>query len=169
MKTMLRTCLLLPLSLLALVGCDTGPTSKNIETITIMVTGDDYNWYFQYPGPDGVPGTEDDRFSVQDLYLPNHAAIRLILTSKDYLYSFALPELNLKEIAVPDLSFELAFNAGPTRQTNLLGDQFCGFAHANLKGKVHILDQGGGFYELMTSLTPGATSDARLNPSTGRM
>ncbi|MEM7501205.1 MAG: hypothetical protein AAF417_04155 [Pseudomonadota bacterium] len=136
-------------SILLLVCAGCGPDVGQVapESMVIDVTGDEFNWYFRYPGPDGELGTEDDRHSVQDLYLPANSNINLNLHSNDYLYSFALPELGLQEIAVPDLNFELEFTTEDERTLQLLGDQFCGFAHETLIGKVYVRESDDGFYD----------------------
>ena len=114
------------------------------DAITIEVTGDEFNWYFRYPGSDGVLGTEDDRYSTQNLFLPDNSQITLKITSKDYVYSFALPDLKKEEIAVPELSFEMQFNTGSEKTLRLLGDQLCGYIHKTLIGEVYIRNQDEG-------------------------
>lgn len=129
-------------------GCGSTTSQSRIDAITIEVTGSEFNWYFRYPGVDGVLGTEDDRYSVQDLYLPDNARIRLNLKSSDYVYNLAIPVLGEKEIAVPDLDFKMEFNTFGQDTWTLLGDQFCGYSHETLIGKVHVRDQAAGdFYE----------------------
>lgn len=154
--------------LLLLSGCDAAGPTEHIDAITVVATGDNYSWHFQYPGQDGVLGTEDDQYSRQDLLLPAGAEVTLKLNSNDYLYSFALPAIGLKEIAVPGLDFELNFQSGPTRVMDLLGDQFCGFSHDSLNGRVSILDQRYGFYEqLETSAAEELTqTDLTVRPKT---
>lgn len=119
-------------------GCDTVSNVAPSNAMVIEVTGEEFNWHFRYPGRDGVLGTDDDLYSVQDLFLPENSKIVLKLASNDYLYSLALPELGLREIAVPDLSFELQFRTKGKQTLQLLGDQFCGFSHETLIGKVHV-------------------------------
>lgn len=143
---MLKQSLVILLHFAIFVGCDTRDERASVESIVIEATGDDFNWYFRYPGYDGILGNEDDLYSVQNLFLPDHANVKLELASNDYLYTFALPEIGLKEIAVPGLSFELEFQTKSARVMQLLGDQFCGFSHDSLKGKVHVLNQERGFY-----------------------
>ena len=128
-------------------GCGTDNGHPQLDSIAVEVTGDEFNWYFRYPGPDGELGTGDDRHSVRDLYLPAHAEVSLHLHSNDYLYSFALPELGLQEIAVPDLDFGLQFTTQDEQTLELLGDQFCGFAHENLIGTVYVRESGDDFYD----------------------
>jgi len=119
---------------------------KRIESIVIDVTGDNFNWHFRYPGKDGILGNDDDQHSVRNLYLPDHSNVKLKLHSNDYLYSFALPSLSLKEIAVPGLDYELSFSTVSEDKMPLLGDQFCGFSHKTLIGEVSIRNQDHGFY-----------------------
>jgi cytochrome c oxidase subunit 2 len=123
-----------------------GHPQQRLDSIVIEVTGDEFNWYFRYPGHDGVLGTSDDQHSVQHLYLPDNARVNLKLRSNDYVYSFALPELGMKEIAVPGLSFELHFATQGEQTLELKGDQLCGFAHETLIGKVYVRNQEYGYY-----------------------
>ena len=116
------------------------------NAIVIEVTGSEFNWHFRYPGKDGKLGTQDDHHSIQNLYLPNNSHITLKLTSTDYVYSFAVPELNKEEIAVPELSFEMQFKTGDAKTLTLLGDQLCGYIHPTLIGKVHIRSKNDTFY-----------------------
>ena len=127
-------------------ACGSDNSDAQLESIVIEVTGDEFNWHFRYPGPDGVLGTDDDRHSVQDLFLPDNSEVELKLKSNDYVYSFALPELGMKEIAVPGLDFGLQFTTKNEQTLQLLGDQFCGFAHESLIGKVYVRNQDEGYY-----------------------
>ncbi len=128
-------------------GCGTDDSQNRLDSIVIEVTGDEFNWYFRYPGADGVLGTGDDRHSVQDLYLPDNSTVDLKLNSNDYVYTFALPELGMKEIAVPGLDFELSFTTQDEQTLQLMGDQLCGFEHESLIGKVYVRSQDAGFYD----------------------
>ncbi len=132
---------------LACAGCGPDSRQRQLDSIVVEVTGDEFNWYFRYPGPDGELGTGDDRHSVQDLYVPANSRVDLNLKSKDYLYTFALPDLGLQEIAVPGLDFGLQFVTGDEETMQLLGDQMCGFAHETLIGKVFVRRSGDDFYD----------------------
>ena len=106
--------------------------------LVIEVIGDDYYWHLRYPGPDGVLHTEDDIRTVSDLHLPAGETAEIKLTSADYLYLFALPELELSQVAVPDLSFSLVLKVDNERIYRLEGDQMCGFSHDSLMGSVFV-------------------------------
>lgn len=133
-------------SALIALAYNTHSESPRLNSIIVEVTGNEFNWYFRYPGEDGILGTNDDRHSVQNLYLPDNALVTLKLSSKDYVYSFALPDLSLEEIAVPDMSFEMQFKTGEEQKMTLMGDQLCGYIHPTLIGDVYIRNQNNGFY-----------------------
>lgn len=135
----------LPL-LLSSAGCDVNSDLSPTNALAIEVTGNEYNWYFRYPGRDGVLGTDDDQHSVKDLFLPENTDVFLKLTSNDYVYSFALPDLDLREVAVPGLNFELQFRTKGNQTLQILGDQLCGFAHESLIGTAHVGVEGGKHY-----------------------
>lgn len=137
--------LCVPTALLMMAGCGSG--EGQLDSIVVEVTGDEFNWYFRYPGPDGELGTSDDRHSVQDLYLPANSQVELDLNSNDYVYNFALPDLDLQEIAVPGLDFGLQFSTSDERTMQLLGDQMCGFEHETLIGRVYVREAGSDFYD----------------------
>ncbi|MEZ6008953.1 MAG: hypothetical protein R3F05_14480 [Planctomycetota bacterium] len=102
--------------------------------------GADFHWEVRYPGPDGEVGTADDRVGSRDVHVPAGTDVRVHLRSRDYVYTFAIPELALKEIAVPDMEFALHFRAPGPGQTLLLGDQMCGYDHPELIGKLVVTD-----------------------------
>jgi heme/copper-type cytochrome/quinol oxidase subunit 2 len=103
--------------------------------LDIEITGDEFEWHIRYPGADGRVGTADDIMALRHPHVPEYTHVRITLKSNDYLYSFAVPELNLKEIAVPELLFELEFETTSAGNFDLQGDQFCGFQHPNLSGQ----------------------------------
>ena len=81
--------------------------------------------------------TDDDIIKPgQELHLPLGLAVELELTSRDYIYTFALPHLDLHQVAVPDLTFALAFTPQTTGAFAFVGDQMCGFEHESLNGRV---------------------------------
>ena len=122
----------------ALAACGRGADATDARAVTVDVIGDDFNWYFKYAGADGQAGTPDDQTSVRHLYLPANTQITLNLHSKDYLYSFALPDFGQSSVAVPDLDYSVSFQTGDPGTYALRGDQFCGFSHETLLGEVRV-------------------------------
>lgn len=111
------------------------------ELLTVEVTGDDFNWHIRYPGQDGQLGTSDDILTRRHLHLPTQTDVVLQLKSNDFVYSLALPDWRLKEIAVPELEFSLQFRTGDRGTYQLKGDQMCGYAHPNLLGNMVVLGE----------------------------
>ena len=146
MKIVSGLCFICLFCFASLTSCDAAHETSRVKTIVIDVTGDNYNWYFRYPGEDGKLGNGDDQYSEQNLFLPDHSNVKLRLHSKDYIYSFSLPDLDISEVAVPGLDFEINFSTGAEKTLSLLGDQFCGYAHKQLIGEVSIRNQDNGFY-----------------------
>jgi cytochrome c oxidase subunit 2 len=119
-----------------LAGADDASPVYAGGPLVIDVTGDDYEWHIRYPGADGAAGTDDDVVTLRHLHLPEHTPVTLRLHSADYLYTFGLPHLDLKEIAVPDLVFTLEFETAAAGAFELRGDQMCGYTHPSLIGRV---------------------------------
>ena len=65
------------------------------------VTGKQFNWEITYPGPDGKFGTKDDLTVENELHVPVNKVVRIDLTSKDVIHSFFVPNMRLKQDAVP--------------------------------------------------------------------
>ena len=139
------------LTILHLVGCGHHSTDKPETTspdnravhhragpLVVEVTGSDYQWHLRYPGADGRLGTPDDIHAVRHPHVPVQTETRFRLNSRDYLYKFAVPRLNLKEIAVPDLTFTLEFVVDETGEIEFRGDQFCGYSHPELSGTLFV-------------------------------
>ena len=64
--------------------------------------------------------------------MPAHTKVTVRLTSEDYVYTFGLPHIGAKEIAVPEMFFFIAFKTGSDGVFEVLGDQLCGYAHEDL-------------------------------------
>jgi len=126
--------LLLVAGLAPACGVPADPVYTVPDRLEIEVVGDAFHWEVHYPGPDGRLGTADDMIGAQDVHIPSTAHATIHLRSRDYIYTFALPHLGLKEIAVPDLEYSLEFEAGKAGRYELRGDQMCGYTHPDLIG-----------------------------------
>ena len=120
-------------------GCKQSAPIELPDRLEIEVTGADFEWHIRYAGPDGLIRTGDDVFTKRNLALLVNAPTHISLRSKDYVYNFALPQLDQKEIAVPDLEFSLQFVPIEPGEFALVGDQMCGYQHPKLIGKVRVL------------------------------
>jgi len=105
---------------------------------TVEVTGRQFEWRFRYPGKDGVIGTIDDLYHVNDLHLPVDEMIMVKLESQDVLHDFFLPHLRVKQDAVPGSTIPVWFTATKTGDYDLVCAELCGWGHYKMKGNVKI-------------------------------
>ncbi|SFH79488.1 cytochrome c oxidase subunit II [Planctomicrobium piriforme] len=101
------------------------------------VSGRQFEWRIRYPGFDAngnlLPLMPDpqptDLYSVNDLHLPAGAPVMINLKSQDVQHSFFLPELRIKQDAVPGLVIPVWFEADTPRTFQLLCAELCGWGH----------------------------------------
>ena len=94
------------------------------------------------PGPAGIdskdPAGKDDLVSVGVLAVPLGRPVKLIIKSKDVTHSFFVPELRIKQDAVPGL--KIALNFTPTRagRFEIACAELCGLSHHRMRGFLEI-------------------------------
>jgi cytochrome c oxidase subunit 2 len=106
--------------------------------IVVRAAGKQFNWEFTYPGPDGKFGTADDLQLDNDLHVPVGKPVRVILTSKDVIHSFFLPNFRLKQDAMPGREIPVWFQATKTGEFEIPCAELCGFGHSGMKGVVYV-------------------------------
>jgi cytochrome c oxidase subunit 2 len=105
---------------------------------TVEVTGRQFEWRLRYPGKDGVLGTPDDLFVVNDLHLPVNEEILVDLKSMDVLHSFFLPNCRVKQDAVPGMKIPVWFRATQVGRYDLVCAELCGWGHYKMKGRLTV-------------------------------
>jgi cytochrome c oxidase subunit 2 len=96
------------------------------------------------------PAAKDDVTTVNQLYLPVNRPIIVRLRSKDVIHSFGVPELRVKQDAVPGLTIPIWFIptittadmrtrlGNPEFEYEIACAQLCGIGHARMRGLVTI-------------------------------
>ena len=102
--------------------------------VTVQVTGKQFNWEIVYPGPDGKLGTADDLQIDNELHVPAGKVVRVVLKSKDVIHSFFLPNLRLKQDAVPGREIVAWFEATKPGKYEMPCSELCGFGHSGMNG-----------------------------------
>lgn len=131
--------------------------------LTIQVIGQQFNWYFQYPGPDGMFGPMDLKQVTQsniigvdrnnpdgkdDIVTPVMHVIQgrpvvVRLRSKDVIHSFFLPNFRLKQDSVPGMSIEVWFTPTRTGDFEIACAELCGLGHYTMRSFLTVdPDQG---------------------------
>ncbi len=99
--------------------------------IDIEVRSSQFSWEFYYP-----------QFKTfgDKLYLEKGKRHRLILTSKDVIHAFWVPEFRIKQDAVPGKAIPLIITPTTTGEYTLQCNQLCGRDHYNMLSIVAVLE-----------------------------
>ncbi len=108
------------------------------------VTARQFEWRMRYPGfdeqgnllalqPDPQP---TDLYAVNDLRVPSGRPVMINLKSGDVQHSFFLPELRIKQDAVPGLVIPIWFEASKSDTYTLLCAELCGWGHYKMKARL---------------------------------
>ena len=132
------------------------PTALQVE-----VTGMQFAWYFRYPGKDATfgrvepslldPGAgnplgldpadthgKDDIVS-SELVLPAGREVDIRLRALDVIHGFAVPEMRVKQNAVPGQTVHLHFTPTEPGTYAILCTQLCGLGHYRMNANLRVL------------------------------
>ncbi len=108
---------------------------------TLEVTGRQFEWRLRYPIPENLrkPGGSPYLFVVNDLHLPVDEEILIDLKSSDVLHSFFLPNMRVKQDAVPGMKIPVWFRATERGSYfDLVCAELCGWGHYKMKGRLTV-------------------------------
>ena len=108
------------------------------SNIQVRVTGKQFNWEIQYPGPDGEFDTADDLTLHNELHVPVNRVVHVFLTSTDVIHSFFVPELRLKQDTVPGRMIQAWFEATEPGVYEIPCAELCGFGHSGMLGHLTV-------------------------------
>ncbi len=124
------------------------PQWNNLKSIpenpdyVVQVRGVQFNWYMIYPGPDNEFDTDDDLELENELHVPMNKDIQIVLTSADVIHSFFIPNLRLKQDALPNrFLYNIKFNAIKTGRYEIPCAELCGFGHSGMIGYLNVHTQ----------------------------
>jgi cytochrome c oxidase subunit 2 len=129
------------------------------DAVTIEVTAQQFAWNIRYPGPDGKfgrtspklindananflglddtdPAAADDVTTQNVMAVPVNRPVRVILRSKDVTHSFHVPQLRVKQDAVPGLSIPVLFTAARPGEFEIACVELCGMQHYKMRGRL---------------------------------
>ncbi len=102
------------------------------------ITARQFQWVMRYPGPDGKLHTQDDLFTVNDLHFVKNRTALIHLKSSDVIHSFFLPQMRIKQDAVPGLTIPVWFDADTAGKYELVCAELCGWGHYKMRGNVTV-------------------------------
>jgi cytochrome c oxidase subunit 2 len=102
------------------------------EALEISVIGSQWAWSFEYPQYD---------ITTNELVLPVNRPARLVLSSRDVIHSFFIPEFRIKMDAVPGKVNELQLTATQVGEYRTYCAELCGTGHAFMVARVRVVDE----------------------------
>ena len=138
-------------------------TGASPAALQVEVTGMQFAWYFRYPGPDAIfgitrpqlvtpgegnpvgldptdPHSADDAVT-SELVLPSNREVDLRLRAQDVIHGFSIPELRLKQNAVPGQTIHIHFTPTTPGTYAILCTQLCGLGHYRMNATLRIVPQ----------------------------
>ena len=136
----------------------TGPDPAALQ---VEVTGMQFAWYFRYPGADAIFGRTDakliapgegnpvgidpadangaDDIVASELVLPADRPVDIRLRAQDVIHGFAIPEMRLKQNAVPGQTIHLHFTPMVPGTYAILCTQLCGSGHYRMQANLRVV------------------------------
>lgn len=108
---------------------------------TIRIEGEQFAWNFVHPGADRTFGTKDDIKTLNHLTVPVDSKIVFELGSKDVIHSLWIPNLRLKQDAVPGRTIRGWFEATKAGDFPVACAELCGGGHGTMKGRLHVMEK----------------------------
>ena len=100
------------------------------DAMDVYVQGKKWMWKFAYPGgPNGV----------DVLRVPAGRPVRLLITSRDVIHSFFVPDFRIKQDAVPGRYSQTWFNATSPGRHQVLCAEYCGLGHSTMLAEVVVM------------------------------
>jgi cytochrome c oxidase subunit 2 len=127
----------------------------------VHVVAEQFAWNVHYAGADGRfgrtdpklissanplgldrndPAARDDATAVNELHLPVNRPVIVYLSSKDVVHSFALPQMRVKQDAIPGTVQPVWFTPTERGEWDIACSQLCGLAHYRMKGRYRVED-----------------------------
>jgi cytochrome c oxidase subunit II len=137
---------------------------KQAGAVHVEITGAQFQWYFRYPGADGVfgrvdaqrfarpeegnplgldpadPAGEDDFLSPM-LVLPVGRLAHLTLRAQDVVHSVFIPAMRFKQDTVPGMNIHAHFTPTKIGTYEMACAELCGLGHYRMQAKVRVVSE----------------------------
>ncbi|WP_134669106.1 cytochrome c oxidase subunit II [Halorussus marinus] len=112
---------------------NTGDLEAQGDAVEIEVVGEKYLWTYNYEGENvSTTGT---------MVVPNNTDLYLRITSSDWIHAFHVPELGLKQDAMPGTHNTLKTKVTSEGTYQLYCAEYCGVGHSQMLGEVEVVSQ----------------------------
>lgn len=103
------------------------------------VTARQFEWRIRYParGKTLQPTPQpDDVYTVNELHVPSGRPVSISLKTEDVQHSFFVPELRIKQDAVPARAIPVWFDVLEPRGYEIVCAELCGWGHYKMKARL---------------------------------
>jgi cytochrome c oxidase subunit 2 len=97
------------------------------DAMDVYVTAKQWMWTFAYP---------NGRSSNAVLYVPAHRPVRLLMSSRDVIHSFYVPDFRVKKDVIPGRMTSLWFEALAPGVYPVYCTEYCGEGHSTMRAEV---------------------------------
>lgn len=134
------------------------------DALQVEVVGQQFQWYFRYPGADATfgtvrpalidaaagnplgldphdPASRDDIVSSV-LLLPAGREVDLRIRSLDVVHGFFIPAMRIKQNAVPGSVFNIHFTPTQPGTYDIVCSQVCGTGHYRMGAQLRVVSTG---------------------------
>ena len=105
--------------------------NKEPNAVTVDVIGQRYFWTYNYP--------EHNITGSTDLYIPKDRPVYFNVTSTDWIHSFHVPKLGLKQDAIPGENNTIKTKVTKEGVYQVYCAEYCGSGHSVMLSKVHVV------------------------------
>lgn len=109
------------------------------RAVRIEVNARQWAWQVRYAGLDREFNTADDVLALNDVRVPLGAPVVIQLGSVDVIHSLFLPNLRVKQDAIPGRITRLWFRAKDAGQFDIACAQHCGVGHYKMRGTLTVM------------------------------
>jgi cytochrome c oxidase subunit 2 len=111
------------------LGIGPSVTAEGEKPLQVNVNGIQYAWIFTYPDTGVVSG---------ELHVPVNKPVQLNINAGDVLHAFWVPQLRLKQDAIPGRDSTIAFTANRKGDYPIICAELCGAYHGGMKSLLHV-------------------------------
>lgn len=113
------------------IGPDFG--SADNPPLEVKVKGIQYAWIFTYPETGIISG---------ELHIPVDRPVKLTMEAGDVIHAFWVPQLRLKQDAIPGRESVLAFTSNVEGTYPIICAELCGAYHGGMKSTLYVENAG---------------------------
>lgn len=102
------------------------------DAYEVNVTAQMWTWQFSYANGARTTG---------ELHVPAGQPVKLVMSSRDVIHSFFVPDFRLKKDVVPGRYTQMWFNAPEPGESIVFCTEYCGTDHSNMTASVIVHEQ----------------------------